>query len=300
MSPPWKHVRERFAHDGEFWRRFAKLGAEHGPSWFVQWSPMVFGVSAAALVPEARRSVIRNLHRIRGKGTVAQDVVDVARTFASYAGCLAEGLGAGGKHADVRPRALVFGARNMEMALALRSGVIFVTAHTGGWETAGPVLAREHGLRLLMVMNAERDPRAQALHDDARRRAGLGFVHVGADPFASLELLRHLRTGGAVAMQIDRVPPGVRGRSVPFLNGTGTVPEGPVRLAAASRAPIVPIFCARRGYREYTFELHDAIHVPKKPTDAEVDTAAKAMAAALECFLGRHPTQWFHFGDRGT
>ncbi len=298
----WSRIRSaraELAHDSEFWRRFAKLGAEKGPSWFVEWSPYFFGLSAAALVPKARRSVLANLRRIRGPKGVASDVIDVARTFTGYAGCLAEGLGAGGRHGHKRPSALVFGARNMEMALALKHGVIFVTAHTGGWESAGPVLAKEHGLRMLMVMNTERDPGAQALHDTARKQAGLGFVHVGRDPLASLDLLRHLRGGGAIAMQIDRVPKGVRGRRVRFLGEDGTVPEGPIRMAAASGAPIVPIFCSRTGYREYAFELHDAIHVARRPTEAEVDEAATKMADALSSFLKRNPTQWFHFNTSG-
>ena len=96
-------------------------------------------------------------------------------------------------------------------------------------------------------------------------------------------------------MQIDRVPPGVRGRTVRFLDGDGRVPEGPVRLAAAAGAPIVPIFCSRTGYREYAFELHDAIPVPRRPTEAEIDDATQRMADALSSFLRRNPTQWFHF-----
>jgi KDO2-lipid IV(A) lauroyltransferase len=182
-------------------------------------------------------------------------------------------------------------------AAALGRGVILVTAHTAGWELTGPGLARDAGLEVLLVMEAERSHRAMDLQDGARRAAGLGVVHVGEDPLSSLALLRHLRKGGAVALQVDRVPAGMRARAVRLLGGTGMIPEGPLRLAELTGAPIVPVFSARLGFRRYLVDASPAIRLPRRAAEDVRAAAAQRIADALTRFLRAHPTQWLDFGS---
>jgi KDO2-lipid IV(A) lauroyltransferase len=287
-----------FAHDGAFWRRLAHLGASRGPEWWVRFSPPVFGIAAAIAVPSARRAVRANLRRLRGEGGPLRDALDVGRTFATYASCHAEVLSHGSKNAR-EPTATVLGRANVDAALgddARASGAVIVTAHTAGWETVGPLLRRDKRRDVIMVMAREGDARAMELHDAARAAAGLKVVHVG-DPLSSLVLLRELRRGAVVAIQIDRVPRELRTRAVSFLGGPGAIPEGPLRLAAAAGAPILPLFCARVGYRDYLIDARPPIVLPPRPTEADLDLAAQSLASELAGFLRAHPTQWFHFGE---
>jgi KDO2-lipid IV(A) lauroyltransferase len=99
-----------------------------------------------------------------------------------------------------------------------------------------------------------------------------------------------------VALHHDRAVPGMRTRKVPLLGTEGEVPEGPFRLAALSGAPMLPIFCARRGHREYLVEVFEAVRVPRRASEAELDRAATSVAASMTRFLRAHPTQWFQFG----
>ena len=82
-------------HDGAFLRRLAYLGAAHGPRWWLRYSPPFFGLAAAALLPSARRAIHDSLRRARGEVGALRDAVDIGSTFATYAGCLAEGLAQG-------------------------------------------------------------------------------------------------------------------------------------------------------------------------------------------------------------
>ncbi len=286
----------RFAYDGAFWRRLAWLGASRGPGWWVRYSPPAFGLAAAIAVPEARRAVAGNLRRARGPVGSVRQALDVARTFVGYAGCLAEVLSNGSKNAAV-PELIVHGERNLVVAKARKRGIVMVTAHTAGWELTGPQLLRDHGLDMLMVMEPERSPEARKLHDEARRASGLEVAHVGRDPLAGLPLLAQLRRGGIVAAQIDRMPEGMRGRAVTLFDAPGEVPEGPMRLAQISGAPLLPAFCARMGFRRYRVILGEPIFLPRRPTEAELDDAAQRMADAMTSFLRRYPTQWFDFGQ---
>lgn len=280
-------------HDALFWRKLAHWGASKGPEWWVRYSPPVFGWAAAMLVPEARRAVIANLRRVRGPVSPVRETREMFETFGTYASCLAEVLSNdGGPRA---PHATVYGERFFRAALEQGRGVVIVTAHTGGWDAAGPLLARDFDIQVMMVMEPERDAAARDLHDDVRKRSGLKITHVGDDPLASLPLMHHLRAGGVVALQLDRFVPGMRTRRVPLLGGMGEVPEGPLRLAQMTGAPLVPVFCARTGYRDYLLRAFEPTTIPRRADDATLDAAAARVANAMTLFLRAYPTQWLKF-----
>jgi KDO2-lipid IV(A) lauroyltransferase len=148
---------------------------------------------------------------------------------------------------------------------------------------------------IVVVMQRERDPAARAIQDEARARAGVKVVHIGDAALDALPLIAHLRRGAVIAMQIDRVPPGMRSRRVSFLGAPWQAPEGPITLAALSGAPILPIFMHRLGFLHYEAVVSPPIWLPRRPTEAERSAAAAQMVGAMERFLRAHPTQWFHF-----
>ena len=284
-----------FAHDGLFWRRMAALGAQRFPSWWLRYTPPVFGVAAAVALPGARRAVRNNLQRIRGPQPLWRDVIDTGQTFAAYAGCLAETLATGSKN-DARPEVDIVGREHVLTALAKNRGVIFLTMHTGGWEAAGPLLSEHMHLDVVLVMESERNAGAREIHDRAREVAGVRVIHIGPDPLAALPLVRHLtEKKGAAAMQVDRVPSSGRMLRVRLLDQEGSLPEGPFRLAQLTGAPFLPVFCARLGFRKYMFQAHEAQTLPRRATAAQVESAAQSIADTMTRFLRAHPTQWFEF-----
>jgi lauroyl/myristoyl acyltransferase len=279
-----------FSLDGSFWRRAARWGAR-GPEWFVRITPPVVGLAVCALAPAPRRAIAENLRRVRGSRGVLRDAVDVARTFATYASCLTEVLG---RH-EPRSHAVIKGDLHMEDAIAEGKGVVLVTAHTAGWEVVGPLLARDRHLDVTIVEAAEPNAAASAIQDEARSAMGIRVAHVGDDPLSALPLAKHLRAGGVVALQIDRTPPGLRTRPVTLFGRPAAVPEGPLRLASLTGAPIVPVFVARTGHRRYEIAASAPIRLERGPDAAAIDAAAQEMALRLEAFVRAHPTQWFHF-----
>ena len=149
-------------------------------------------------------------------------------------------------------------------------------------------------------MQRERDPGAMELQDAIRQAlGGVQIVHVGGDPFASLPLMQHLRDGGIVALQIDRVPHRMTGRAVRLFGLPGAIPEGPLRLAQLTGAPIVPVFSARTGHRRYAirFRVCEPVHVARRADARALDAAAQHLANALGEFVRGHPTQWFAFQE---
>jgi lauroyl/myristoyl acyltransferase len=279
--------------DGSFWRRAAQWGAR-GPDWFVRIAPPVVGVVVCAFATDRRRAIAANLRRVRGPRGPLREAADVLRTFVTYAACLTEILGSEpGK--PPASQAIVRGELFLEDALALGRGCIMVTAHTAGWETVGPLLASDRRVEVMIVEAAEQDPTASAIQDEARRTLGLKVAHVGSDPLSALPLVRHLREGGYVALQVDRTPRNSRARDVTMFGAPALIPEGPLRLAALTGAPIVPVFVARIGHRRYEVIASAPIGLERAATSSDLDAAAQELAARLEAFVRARPTQWFHF-----
>jgi lauroyl/myristoyl acyltransferase len=284
------------AVDGAFWRRAARFGASRAPSWFVRWSPPVIGAATAVAMPDMRRRISGQLALARGRVSPLRDAIDVAYTFANFASCITEVLSTHSKNGSP-PEATVHCGPRVDDLLSTRGGVIFATAHTAGWEILGALLAREHHKRVMVVMQRERDQGARDLQDTMREGAGVKILHVGGDPLASLPMMRHLREGGVVALQIDRVPPGMIGRSVRIFGQPATIPEGPLRLAQLTGAPIVPVFSARTGHRRYAIYVNEPILVARRAEPTAINVAAQHIADALGEFVTAHPTQWFSFHD---
>lgn len=84
-------------------------------------------------------------------------------------------------------------------------------------------------------------------------------------------------------------------RAVTLFGRPGAIPEGPLRLAQLTGAPIVPVFSARIGHRRYAVHVREPVAVLRHADDPAIDTAAQRLADALGEFVSAHPTQWFPF-----
>jgi KDO2-lipid IV(A) lauroyltransferase len=287
--------------DAYFLRALAAWGAAHAPEPLVRYSPPAWGLLFALGLPAMRARVLGNLRRIYGGSRSRwREQADVARTFAQFASCLTEALAmGGGEGATARdPEIAITGRGHLERALAERRGMVLVTAHTGAWEMTAPIMCKKLGIDVTVAMASEPNERARRLSDEARRRAGLRVVHVGTgDRLSVIELYSHLRSGGAVGLQIDRLPPGMRGIEVELFGERARIPSGPFELARASGAPVLPIFSRRLGYFRYEVQVAPEIRVPPKGSATDLSRAARSAALAMEAFLRENPTHWFHFAD---
>ncbi len=283
-------------HESALLRRLALAGARHGPPWFVRYSPPLIGTAFALALPAERRRVREALRQVHGVRAPHLEHRDVLRTFRDYAACLAESLGAERAEA-MRPHVEVTGGAHLTNALEAGRGAVLVTAHVGPWDAAARVLTANLGARVVLVMAAEPDARARALHDEVRRRAGVTVLSVGETPLDALPLLRHLRQGGVAAFQLDRPSPSARSLPTRLFGRPFAVPEGPFRIAGLAQVPVVPLFAARTGYFSYSIELGEPLECSTRPAEAELERTAQSAVDHMERFIAAHPTQWFHFGQ---
>jgi KDO2-lipid IV(A) lauroyltransferase len=290
----WRRPFDALRTDGPLWRGLASFSAAHAPRPLVRYGAPSVAFAFALALPRVRARVRRNLRQVLGPRPYHEEVVDIFRTFSHFASCFTEALALGAPSSgDVA--STVVGAAHLERALARSRGVIAVTAHTGAWETAGPLLKKALGADMLIAMEREPDERARAIHDRTRQRSGVRIVHVGNEPLAVLPLFTHLRRGGVLGVQIDRAPSAMRSIPVRLFDVPARVPSGPFFLARATGAPLVPVFSFRSGHFRYEIHICRPVEIPRDADDEALQRAAQDVAAEMEQFIRSHPTHWFHF-----
>jgi len=254
----------------------------------------VIGALFSVFMVNHRRVILQNLRRILGKRDFISEQRDVSRTFSQYASCLAEALGS----ERVRPQDIRYRLEGQEHLNDLRvrdSGFVVLTAHTGAWDLASCHLQEQLGRPVMIAMQREANSAAREFQDTLRLRRGIEIAHVGETAFEGLSLLRHLRSGGVIAVQLDRLPLGSREVDAELFGEEFSIPVGPFHLASLAKVPLVPMFCARLGYFEYEVSIGEPIRIEARPTREQLKSAARKASSGLENFLQKYPTQWFNF-----
>jgi lauroyl/myristoyl acyltransferase len=275
-----------------FWRRALLWGSRHLPPPAKLVTMPLWAAIPFVLVPRARRQIAHNLERVMGPSRAGP-----ARAYGvllSFAQSLANSYAAhGGRGLEVK--AQIFGSERLAAAKAEGRGVIVATGHIGPWQL-GPYLLEQAGYGpVTLAMAREVDAGAQQVEDGLELRQRFRVVYTDGT-FAALELLRVLRQGGIVAVQMDRTS-GASLR-VPFVGGEATFASGPAALARAAEAPIVPAFFIATGPFRVRVDVGEPIWVARTgKREQDVDSATRALATAYEACVREHPYQWYAFHD---
>jgi KDO2-lipid IV(A) lauroyltransferase len=186
----------------------------------------------------------------------------------------------------------VEGRAHYDAARAMRKGAIIATAHMGSFESgAAGVVDREVAGTVHVVFKRD-DTRFEQVRTALRQKLGVVEAPVDEGWTLWLRLRDALARDEVVMVQADRVMPGQKGERVPFLHGYLMLPSGPVKLAMASGAPIVPIFAIRTTSGRIRIHIEPAIVVAG---DDGFDPAIRRLAAAIEKYVREYPEQWLLF-----
>jgi lauroyl/myristoyl acyltransferase len=185
----------------------------------------------------------------------------------------------------------VDGHENFLAARAMGKGAIIATAHMGSFE-AGAAALLEHEKAIHVVFKRD-DTRFEKVRCSLRQKLGVTEAPVDDGWSVWLRLRDALQRDEVVMVQADRVMPGQKGCKVPFLHGHLLLPTGPIKLALASGAPIVPVFAVRseRG----AIRIHVEPAITPEPSELEPNPALLQLAGVLEKYVRAYPDQWLLF-----
>jgi lauroyl/myristoyl acyltransferase len=189
-------------------------------------------------------------------------------------------------------------------AMARGRGVVVVSMHFGAWE-AGLAAWNGGGGRLALLAE---QLRPQKLFDAiAGARGALGVKVIPIDVEAMLtgdartarrigaaamrEVFRHLRSGGGIAIAIDRDLTGT-GTQIPFFGQPAPIPLGVVEVAMRSGAAIVPVVLRRTSWGVEGVVFPEKVYDPAASREQEADRITRDILATFEEVIRADPDQW--------
>ncbi|MFO1192141.1 MAG: lysophospholipid acyltransferase family protein [Rhodoferax sp.] len=169
-------------------------------------------------------------------------------------------------------------------------GVVFLTPHLGCFEITAQGLAHRYAARfgpLTVLYRPARQPWLADLMAQARNRPGLQTAPTSLAGVR--QMIRALRSGQAVGLLPDQVPPDGMGQWAPFFGKDAYTMTLSARLVQQTGATVLLLWGERlrwgRGYRLHFREL-------QQPLAADLDAAVRQVNQEMERLVRECPGQY--------
>jgi KDO2-lipid IV(A) lauroyltransferase len=182
------------------------------------------------------------------------------------------------------------GFENFDRALARGKGVLFLTAHLGGWEL-GSFVHSLHGHPLHIVMRSLDNPYLDRFMREYRTMHGNSAVDKGEFVRGLLSAMRAGETVG-ILMDTNMTPP--QGVFVDFFGLPACTASGLARIALRTDAAVVPGFTVWDSQlRKYRLKFEPAVELTRTgDDDADVVANTALFTKVIEEYVRRYPEQW--------
>jgi len=182
------------------------------------------------------------------------------------------------------------GFENFDRASERGKGVLFLTAHLGGWELSAFAHSL-YGHPLHFVMRPLDNPYLDALV--RRYRTTYGNTPILKDDPVR-ELLRAMKAGATVGILMDTNMTPPEGVFVDFFGIPACTASGLARIALRTDAPVVPGFTIWDPVlRKYRLRFDPAIKLIRTGNnDADILANTQLFTKIIEDFVRRYPDQW--------
>ncbi len=186
--------------------------------------------------------------------------------------------------------AIYDGFENYERAHNRGKGVLFLTAHLGGWEI-GSFMHSLHGHPLRIVVRPLDNPHVNQLVEETRTLHG--NTTFGKQDFAR-GLLSAMKAGETVGLLMDTNMTPPQGVFVDFFGIPACTASGVARVALHTDAAVVPAFTIWDAVlRKYRVRFDPALELVRTGNDAEdVVTNTARFTKVIEEYVRRYPDQW--------
>jgi Kdo2-lipid IVA lauroyltransferase/acyltransferase len=238
-----------------------------------------------------RRVGLRNLELAFPEKGLAERQRIVAGVFTSLGRLLAEVCQFPRYTRENISRVAIYdGFENYERAHNRGKGVLFLTAHLGGWEI-GSFMHSLHGHPLRIVVRPLDNAHVNQLVEKTRTLHG--NTTFGKQDFAR-GLLSAMKAGETVGLLMDTNMTPPQGVFVDFFGIPACTASGVARVALHTDAAVVPAFTIWDPVlRKYRVRFDPALELVRTGNDAEdVVTNTARFTKVIEEYVRRYPDQW--------
>lgn len=186
------------------------------------------------------------------------------------------------------------GMQHIAASVAAGRGVVLVLPHSGNWDVAGLMLAREYG-SLTSVAERLRPESLYRKFVQFRESLGMEILPLtgGATPTSSL-LKDRLRAGGIVCLLGDRDLTS-SGVPVTFFGESTRMPAGPAMLAALTGADLCAAhlsFTQNGSERGWRTHVSPPLELPGTRLAERVRGGTQLIADQFQATIARRPQDW--------
>lgn len=274
-------------------RIFMEIIGRAGP--WPAYALLLFVSFFYAAANPALRAIIRNFRKHLGLATAP---IHYVLHFFSFGMNLIDGLaflrlGAG------RYRFTCIGEERLTEALSLGKGLILLSAHVGNWEIAGNLLFDHLNTKVNLVMFDNEREAIKRVYGDAMVNRRIQVISLSQDSLQiMIQVKQALGNNEVVCFLGDRILPEQPYEEIAFFDGIARFPRGPFAVAAATEAPIVPVFTLRGGPLHYVHRAEELISlegVSRKERPRKIRQAMERYVRTLQETVRRHPFQWYNY-----
>jgi len=182
------------------------------------------------------------------------------------------------------------GLENYERAYARKKGVLFLTAHFGGWELSAFAHSL-HGHWLHVVMRPMDNPYLDRLLQ--RHRTMYGNKTVAKDDFVR-GLLAAMKAGETVGILMDTNMTPPQGIFVDFFGIPACTASGLARIALRTDAAVVPGFTIwDEALQKYRLRFDPALELVRTGNlEADITANTQMFTKVIEDYVRKYPDQW--------
>ncbi len=284
----------RFAPRGVFWRQLLRWAVVNVPYW-CEAVILGFWAMLFLLWAPGRRGVMANLSAILPGSSPLANVFRVYRVMWNFAWTIGDNVRF--KELGVVPDWEFVGREHFDRMRDDPGGAIILTAHMGSYDLGADLFARISKRPIVMVRAPEIDPQTREYEES--RRATPESLKIDFSTRANelaLDLLHALSRGEIIAIQGDRVTPGISALPATLFGRKTSVPAGPFALSMSAHVPIYPLFIVRLGRRSYRLVVGAPFQVVRtRDRNAAFAKAVAEWTHQLEGVVREAWFQWYTF-----
>lgn len=285
---------------GVFWRQLLHWAVNNIPLYLqpvmvFTWS-LIFFLAAAG----ERRAAIHNLGAILPGSSPTANFFRAFRIFHDFASTITDTarFKARGEMVDWEFE----GIRHFDALKDAAQGAIILTAHMGNYDLGAYLFVERIKRPMTIIRAPEIDPATQQWEQDNRRQVASDDFRIDFNTesgMLALDLIAALRENKIVAIQGDRVTPGISSFRSKMFGRPVLLPSGPFALAMATHTTIHPLFVLRRGWMQYRVVTTEPFQCARTGRDRERDLerAVDQWKSVLESVIAKHWSKW-HLFDR--
>ena len=242
------------------------------------------------ILPHYRQLTIDNLRSAFGNEKSEADLKDIAkRVFRNLGKNAVELVNLPKFNKPVMDRFVRFRNRErLDKAYEKGKGIIVLTAHFGSWELMAAAL-RENNCPGVTIGRRIYFKKYDDFLNRLRKSRDVEVIYRDESP---RKMLKTLKKNWIVGIVADQDVDSVDGVFVNFFGQAAYTPTGPVALAKASGAVLLPVFIIREGSR-HTIAIDEPIEL-RDTGDKEADLIynTQKWSDVVESYIRRYPDQW--------